>query len=170
MSIPLESVQRVTALPREDKLRVQMWDGARREMALIEMDKSMRVGCARCDDYLGESADIAIGSVGARDGHSTVIARTRVGEAAVQNAVAMKLIETVDDVNEGALDRAALEKDRRERAQAFDELQVLALDALRDPRKRAEVKMQFDLLYGRARAISKKEDYRYAGCGDCSGC
>ncbi len=82
----------------------------------------------------------------------------------------MKLIETVDDVNAGALDRASAEKDKRDRAQAFDELQVMALDALRDPRKLAEIKMQFDLLYGRPRAFSKKEDYRYAGCGDCSGC
>jgi len=82
----------------------------------------------------------------------------------------MKLLESVADVDAGALDRASADKDKRERAQAFDELQILALDALRDPRKRAEVKQQFDLLYGRPRAISKKEDYCYAGCGDCSGC
>jgi hypothetical protein len=82
----------------------------------------------------------------------------------------MKWLETVDEVNAGALERASADKDRRERAQAFDELQVMALDALRDPRKLAEVKIRFDLLYGRPRVISKKEDYRYAGCGDCSGC
>ncbi len=82
----------------------------------------------------------------------------------------MKLIETLDEVDASALERAVVEKDRRERAQAFDELQVLMLDALRDPRKRAEVRQQFDLLYGRPRSITQREEYRYAGCGDCSGC
>jgi coenzyme F420 hydrogenase subunit beta len=170
MNIAPEQIARLTASPREGKLRAQMWDGTTREMDLIEAEKFTRAGCARCDDYLGESADIAIGSVGAHDGYSTVIARTPMGQSAIQNAVTMKLIETIDDVNASALDRASADKDRRERAQAFDELQVMALDALRDPRKLAEVKMQFDLLYGRPRAFSKKEDYRYAGCGDCSGC
>ncbi|MBI5033863.1 MAG: Coenzyme F420 hydrogenase/dehydrogenase, beta subunit C-terminal domain [Chloroflexi bacterium] len=170
MNIAPEQIERLTASPREGKLRAQLWDGTMREMDLIEAEKFTRAGCARCDDYLGESADIAIGSVGAREGYSTVIARTPVGQSAIQNAVAMKLIETVDDVNAGALDRASAEKDKRERAQAFDALQIMALDALRVPRKLAEVKMQFDLLYGRPRPITKKEDYRNAGCGDCSGC
>jgi coenzyme F420 hydrogenase subunit beta len=170
MNLAPEQIARLTASPREGKLRAQLWDGATREMDLVEAEKFTRAGCARCDDYLGESADLAIGPVGARDGYATVIARTPIGQAAIQNAVTMKLLETINDVNEGALERASAEKDRRARAQAFDQLQVMALDALRDPRKLAEVKMQFDLLYGRPRALSKKEDYRYAGCGDCSGC
>jgi hypothetical protein len=99
-----------------------------------------------------------------------LIVRTNVGQAFVQNAQTMKLIETLETVDQDALRRAAVDKDRRARADAFDELQVLMLDALRDPRKRAEVKQQFDLLYGRPRAMNKREDYRYAGCGDCSGC
>ncbi len=165
-----ESIQRITAYPREGKLRAELWDGNHYEMDLREAEVFTREGCARCDDYVGESADIAAGSVGAREGYSTLIVRTPTGQAFVRNAVTMKLIETMDQVDEAALQRAAAEKDRRERAQEFDELRVLMLDALRDPRKRAEVKQQFDLLYGRARAITTREDYRYAGCGDCSGC
>jgi coenzyme F420-reducing hydrogenase beta subunit len=170
MNLAPENVQRLTASPREGKLRAQLWDCTIREIDLTEADKFTRAGCARCDDYLGESADIAVGPVGAKDGYATLIVRTPIGQAAVQNGVTMKLLETVDDVNQGALERASADKERRERAQAFDQLQVLALDALRDPRKRAEVKMQFDLLYGRPRPITKKEGYRDAGCGDCSGC
>ncbi len=165
-----ESIQRITAHPKEGKLTAELWDGSREEMALSEAEVFTRSGCARCDDYLGESADIAVGQVGAREGYSTLIARSQVGQAFVQNATTMKLIETVEQVDEGALYRATAEKDRRDRAQAFDQLQVLMLDALRDPRKRAEVKQQFDLLYGRPRSLTQKEDYRYAGCGDCSGC
>ncbi len=169
-NIAPENVRRVTAHPREGKLRAELWDGAMYEMNLTDAEAFTRAGCARCDDFLGESADVAVGSVGAREGYATLIVRTHAGQAAVDNAVTMKLLETVAEVNEGALDRASADKDKRERAQAFDELHILALDALRDPRKRAEVKQQFDLLYGRPRAISQKEDYRYAGCGDCSGC
>jgi coenzyme F420 hydrogenase subunit beta len=165
-----ESIRRITEYPREGKLRAELWDGGRYELGLTEAEVFTRSGCARCDDYLGESADIAVGSVGARAGYSALIVRTPVGEVFVQNATTMKLIETLEEVDEGALYRASADKDRRERAQAFDELQVLMLDALRDPRKRAEVKQQFDLLYGRPRAITQREDYRYAGCGDCSGC
>jgi coenzyme F420 hydrogenase subunit beta len=170
MDIAPEQLRRLTASPREGKLRAELWDGTVRELELTEADKFTRAGCARCDDYLGESADIAVGPVGAKDGYSTMVVRTQIGQSAVQNAMTMKLLETVDEVNAGALERASADKDRRERAQAFDELQVMALDALRDPRKLAEVKIRFDLLYGRPRVISKKEDYRYAGCGDCSGC
>ncbi len=169
-SLAPESIRRITAYPRANKLRAELWDGSYCEMDLSEAEVFTRSGCARCDDYLGESADIAAGSVGARDGYSALIVRTPIGQVFVQNAATMKLIETLDQVDEGALYRASADKDRRERAQEFDELQVLMLDALRDPRKRAEVRQQFDLLYGRPRAITQREDYRYAGCGDCSGC
>ncbi len=169
-SFPTESIRRVTAYPREGKMRAQLWDGSTYEMELTAAEPFTRAGCARCDDYLGESADIAVGSVGAVGGYSTMIVRTPIGQAIVQNAATMKLIETTDKADKTALERASADKDRRARAQAFDELQLVMLDALRDPQKRSQVKMQFDLLYGRKRSGSKKEDYRNAGCGDCSGC
>lgn len=165
-----EQIRRVTAHPHEGVLRAHLWNGDTYEMDLREAEAYTRAGCARCDDYLGESADLAVGSVGAQNGYSALLVRTQIGMAFVENAETMKLIETVASVDAGALKRAAVDKDRRARADAFDELQILMLDALRDPRKRAEVRQQFDLLYGRPRAISGREDYRNAGCGDCSGC
>ena len=165
-----EQIRRVTAHPHQGILRAQLWNGDTYEMNLRDAEAYTRAGCARCDDYVGESADLAIGSVGAQEGYATLLVRTPVGMTFVENAQTMKLIETTDAVDVNALRHATIDKDRRERADAFDELQVLMLDALRDPRKRAEVKQQFDLLYGRERALNRKEDYRYAGCGDCSGC
>lgn len=166
-----ESIRRVTARPHPGILRAELWNGDTFEMDLTEAEAYTRAGCARCDDYVGECADLAVGASGAPEGYSTLIVRTATGQAFVNNAQTMKLIETRDDaVDPCALQRATADKDRRERAQAFDALQVLLLDALRDPRKRAEVKQQFDLLYGRPRAIRQREEYRYAGCGDCSGC
>lgn len=165
-----ESIRRITSHPQAGKLRAHLWNGDTYEMDLREAEAYTRAGCARCDDYVGESADLAVGSVGAPEGYSTVMVRSEVGQAFVGNARTMKLIETTDAVNAEAVRHATADKDRRERAQAFDELQVLMLDALRDPRKRAEVKQQFDLLYGRPHAITQREEYRNAGCGDCSGC
>ena len=165
-----EHVRRFTAYPREGKMRAQLWDGSKYEMELTTAEAYTRAGCARCDDYLGESADIAVGTVGAVGGSSTMIVRSPIGQVIVQNAAMMKLIETQDKTDKAALERASAEKDRRARAQAFDELQMVMLDALHDPQKRSQVKLQFDLLYGRTRTIVRKEDYRNAGCGDCSGC
>ncbi len=168
--VPPESIRRITAFPNQGKMRAELWEGSYLEMDMTEAEVFTRTGCSICDDYLGESADLAVGSVGAPEGYSTLILRTPIADAVVQNAAVMKLIETNGPVDEAALEQAGAAKDKRQRAQAFDELQLLMLDALKDPRKRAEVKVQFDLLYGRARPISNKEDYRYAGCGDCSGC
>ncbi len=165
-----ENIRRVTAYPRAGKLCAHLWDGSTREMALTAAEPYTRAGCARCDDYLGESADIAVGSVGAISGYAMLIARSPIGQAVVHNAAAMQLIETTDQADHAALERASADKDRRARAQAFDELQWVMMDALRDPQKRAQVKLQFDWLYGRGRAISNKEEDRNAGCGDCSGC
>ncbi|MGO8874501.1 MAG: Coenzyme F420 hydrogenase/dehydrogenase, beta subunit C-terminal domain [Acidimicrobiales bacterium] len=39
-------------------------------------------GCDECADFLGRSADIAVGSVGSGPGYSSVIVRTRAGERA----------------------------------------------------------------------------------------
>jgi coenzyme F420 hydrogenase subunit beta len=164
------SIRRVTAHPREGVMRAHLWNGDTYEMPLAETEAFTRAGCARCDDFLGESADIAIGSAGAPENFSTLVVRTAIGKAFVENARAMQFLETQALVDEDALERAAAGKDRRSRAQAFDALNVLMLDALRDPRKRAQVRQQFDLLYGRPRASTTREDYRYAGCDDCSGC
>lgn len=170
LNVPLASVRRMTALPRTNTLRVELWDSTTRDLDLSEVDKSLRAGCARCDDYLGESADLAVGCVGAPLGFSTLITRTAAGEAALQNALQMQLLETQAAVDSAALARATAEKGRRERAQAFDRLHVLLLDALRDPRQRAQVRRELDLLYGTPRPGTKKEEYGNAGCGDCSGC
>lgn len=170
MRVAPEQIVRISISPRAGKMRAQLWNGDLRETDELKVRPFMRAGCARCDDFVGESADIAVGPVGAREGHATILVRTAAGQAALQNALTMKLLDAVDDVDEGALWRATAEKDRRERAQEFDQLQILMLEALRDPRKRSEVKQQLDMLYGRPLAISRKEEYRYAGCGDCSGC
>jgi coenzyme F420 hydrogenase subunit beta len=148
-------------------LTVALWDGTEHSIPLTEVEPFTRKGCGSCDDYLGESADIAVGDIGALPGFSTLITRTPAGEVFVQNARRIGLLETTDQVDKAALSAAKGEKDRRARAQAFDKFRILMLDALGDPGKRAQVRKQFVSLYGAAQVRpSKREE-----CNDsCSGC
>lgn len=174
MGIAPQSIRRLQAMPRENSLTVTLWDGTTRSVSLEVVDGYTRHGCARCDDYLGESADVGVGTVGASDGQSTLITRSFAGDVCLRNALDYGLLETGDDINRTALVQASEEKDKRQRAQSFDRLTVMLLDALGEPRKRTEVKQAFVRLYGaKPREMAQTEDYsrKEAGChGTCSGC
>ncbi len=80
---------------------------------------------------------------------------------------AFGLLHTDTPVDVGALEAAKAQKDRRQRAQAFDQMCILMLDALADPKKQADVRKQFVDLYGTKQAkVSKKEECHV----NCSGC
>ena len=85
----------------------------------------------------------------------------------MRNAVNFGLVETVDGVDEAALAKAKEEKERRERAQAFDKLMVLALDALGDPRKRAEIRQEYVRLYEIERPAESEKEQRHVTCAGC---
>jgi hypothetical protein len=76
----------------------------------------------------------------------------------------------VEEVNLAALEQATVEKERRDRAQAFDDLQLLMLDALSDPQKRAEVRTQLACLYKVPPSAQIKEEKSNVTCCSCSGC
>jgi len=167
MGIPRHQIRSLTTSVANGTLRLSLWDGTRRSLPLTDVEPFTRHGCGICDDYLGDSADVAVGSVGAQPGYATLIVRTAAGEVSVRNACRLGLLETVAQVDEAALKAAKEEKDRRARAQAFDEFRILMLDALSDPRKRAQVRKQFVSLYGAPQVgASKKEEPH----GSCSGC
>lgn len=167
VGIPRQQVRRLTIPATGGELTALLWDGTRRAIPLTDVEPFTRRGCGSCDDYLGASADVAVGTVGAQPGCATLLARTPAGETLVQNACGFGLLETVAQVDMAALDAAQAEKDRRARAQAFDQLHILMLDALGDAVKRAQVRKQFVSLYGAPQAgASKKEECD----GACSGC
>jgi coenzyme F420-reducing hydrogenase beta subunit len=125
MGISRDQVKRVEVSADQEWMHVVLWDGSVRSISRQAAEKFTRPGCASCDDYLGESADLAIGIQGAGEGTSTVIARSRTGEVFLRNAVQMHLLETNFNIDLAALAAAAAEKDRRERAQTFKGLKVL---------------------------------------------
>jgi coenzyme F420 hydrogenase subunit beta len=159
MGIARHQIRGLTTSATNGTLAVALWDGTERSIPLTDVEPFTRHGCGSCDDYLGESADIAVGAIGAQPGYATLIARTPAGEVFVQNARGFGLLETIDQVDKAALSAAKEDKDRRARAQAFDEFRILMLDALSDPGKRAQVRKQFVSLYGAPQVgASKREE------------
>jgi len=166
MGVSRDQVKRLEVSPDRESLRASLWDGSVRTIARQVAEGYTRAGCGTCDDYLGESADVAVGTVGAGDDASTLILRTRAGDVVVRNAIQMNLLETSRDVDMDALAAAAGEKDRRERAQAFTDLRILMLDALADPLKRGEAITQFTRLY-RTPIRSEVRETTVRGCSAC---
>lgn len=166
MDVSPEQVKRIEISADRDWMRAILWDGSVRTIPRQEAERYTRPGCGTCDDYLGESADIAVGTLGAPDNSSTLIIRTRTGDIFVRNAVQLNLLETNTQVDLEALAAATEEKDRRERARVFKDLQILMLDGLTDPSKRNEAIQQFIRLYRTPRQPMGLET---AG-GGCTGC
>jgi coenzyme F420 hydrogenase subunit beta len=166
MDIPREQIKRLEISPDRDWLYAVLWDGSRRAIPRQQAERYTRPGCSTCDDYLGESADLAIGALGAPEGNSTILVRSRAGDIFVRNAVQMGLLDASQEVNQEVLYAASQEKERRERAQAFNDLHILMLDALADPLKRGEAIQQFVRLY-RTPIRSRVPETVRSGCGGC---
>ena len=54
-------------------------------------------GCDECADFLGNAADISVGSVGSADGYSSVLVRTEAGVMAFEHARPMLELRGLDD-------------------------------------------------------------------------
>ena len=171
MGISPHEVKGLSVSTRDKELRILLWNDETKTVPLSKVEGYTRPGCATCDDFLGESADVAVGCVGAKDGYSTLITRSEVGDLALENAADLGLLEVVEEVDEAALKKAKEEKERRKRAEAFDELMLLMLGALREPARRAEVKQEFIRLY-EIDSIPEpvEEGKRYGACAGCTGC
>lgn len=166
MDVPREQVKRLEISPDRQWMRAVLWDGSVRTIPRQDAESYTRPGCGSCDDYLGESADIAVGTLGAPEGTSTLITRSGIGEMFVRNAVQMNLLETSHRVDEAALAAATAEKDRRERARSFKDLQILMLDGLSDPLKRNEALQMFARLYRTPERPGGAREPR-SGCTGC---
>jgi coenzyme F420 hydrogenase subunit beta len=166
MGIRRESISGISSSVAEGIVKVSQWDGEVRTVPITDVEPFTRKGCATCDDYLGESADISVGAVGAQPGYATLITRTPGGEVFLQNAILFDLLETTDVVDQNALDSAKADKDRRSRAEAFDEFRILLLDSLSDPKKRAQVRKAYVELYGASGEASERSKSHVV----CSGC
>jgi len=166
MGVRREQVKRLEISPDREWLRAVLWDNSERTIPRQQAESYTRSGCGSCDDYLGESADLAVGSLGAPEDYSTLIIRSRAGDVFVRNAIQMNLLETSQEIDETALAAAVEEKDKRARAKAFRNLQILMLDSLADPLKRGEAIQQFVHLYRTPMRTEPQGSVR----SNCTGC
>jgi coenzyme F420 hydrogenase subunit beta len=166
MGIAPDSIKRLEVSAEQDALKVILWDGSEKIIKRQHAERYTRSGCGSCVDFLGTSADIAVGSLGTAEDASTLIIYTRTGDVFARNAIKMKLINTTDKVDLNTLKIAAEEKSKRERAQAFQDVRILMLDALADPLKRGEAIQQFVRLY-RTPAPSKPQEIIRNSCTGC---
>ncbi|NIS80110.1 MAG: hypothetical protein GTO14_07855 [Anaerolineales bacterium] len=167
MGIPRNRIYRIKTSITENTMTVSQWKGAEQVVPLTEVEGFTHRGCSRCTDFLGEQADIAIGNVGAKRGFSTLIVRTPTGEVFLHNAIRFGLVDVSDQVDEVALSAAQTQKDLRSRAQAFDEFQILMLDALSRPNLQAAVRKRFVALYGAPKGKIPARENCNVSCGGC---
>ncbi len=99
-AIDIERVSKVDVI--RGRMIVEYRDG---EVAVDEPIKNFHgaalKGCDECADFLGRSADLSVGSVGAMDGWSSLLVRSERGRRAVDNARGRLDLRELD--NPGAL-------------------------------------------------------------------
>jgi coenzyme F420 hydrogenase subunit beta len=166
MGIDKNQVKRLEVSQDGEQMSVILWDESIRSIPRQDAERYTLAGCGRCDDYLGESADLAIGALGVDADSSALIIRSRTGDVFVRNALQMNLLVTTKKVDAKVIQAAAEEKDRRKRARAFKDLRVLMLDALADPQKRSQAIQQFVRLY-RTPARTSVQETPGSGCTGC---
>jgi coenzyme F420 hydrogenase subunit beta len=85
--IPLDRISRVDVI--RGKLIVQDHQGETLlEEPIREFHGAALKGCDECTDFLGNVADLSVGSVGSADGWSSLLIRTEAGREAVEHAMA----------------------------------------------------------------------------------
>lgn len=84
-------------------------DGKEYGCRVKDLDAASERACHYCDDFTGQFADVSVGSVGSKKGHSTVIVRSKVGEKLINALDAAKEVVDKEEI-------ARLAKFKRERA------------------------------------------------------
>ena len=172
LKIPQSSIKAISVSQRDDRLEVTTFSGETMEVNLSDVVKLVRKGCGRCYDLLAEAADISIGPLGAPEGHSVAIVRTNHGENALDNAIAWDLLEVKDGVDDKALEVLKANKKKRKKAEMIDGLQILMLEAFKDPSRIDEARKRFGEYYSMRTVdtTKEKEPADKSGCGTCSMC
>lgn len=94
---------------RGGKFLVQV-DGKEHGCRVKDLDAAAERACGFCDDFTSRFADVSVGSVGSKQGYSTVIVRSKVGQKLAENLDAAKDVANKQEI-------ARLSKVKRERAE-----------------------------------------------------
>ncbi len=122
----------------ENSATVTLQDGTVKEISLATAQKYLRDGCARCDDFLAESADISLGYTGSRRGYCTMITWNAVGDSLLAGAIQTGHLEITKSADTTQIYVAKTHKKKRQRAESIDDEYLTMLEGLTDPKKREE--------------------------------
>jgi coenzyme F420 hydrogenase subunit beta len=82
---------------KKGKYIVQV-DGKEKSVSVKELNKAVEKGCLSCPDFTAKYSDISVGSVGSKEGYSTVIVRSDIGEKLLEKLDLIKDIAEKKDV------------------------------------------------------------------------
>ena len=89
-----------------------------KEIPLKATRPYVRINCHICLDFLGELADINVGSVGSEIGYSTIITRTKIGKEIIENAEKQGYIELSEPTKLRLISKISQEKKQLNREEA----------------------------------------------------
>ena len=119
LNVPLWSISKIEVAGNGSEL-VLRTRGGKAIIPLTELAKFIAKGCARCIDFTGEQADIAIGSVGSEPGCKTAIIRTSLGEELVTAAVKMNYIDLREPILSARKELRRFIESKKKRASAVE--------------------------------------------------
>lgn len=91
LGVDLDKAEKIQV--KQGKFTVKV-DGREVGCRVKDLDSASEKACRFCDDFVSRLADVSVGSVGSKQGYSTVVVRSGVGEKFVKNLDASK--EAVD--------------------------------------------------------------------------
>lgn len=120
LGIPLANVNKFDI--KRGKFIVEHSNGhgdiVQKEIPLHETRPYVRINCHICLDFVGELADISIGSVGSPQGWSTIITKTKLGSEIVNGAEKNGYIELAPPSKVGLINKISHEKKQENRDEA----------------------------------------------------
>ncbi len=119
LNVPLWSISKIEVAGNGSELMLQTGSG-KATIPLTELAKFMAKGCARCIDFVGEQADIAIGSVGSDPGSKTAIIKTSMGEELVTAAMKMNYVELREPISSAREELRRFIESKKKRASAVE--------------------------------------------------
>ena len=155
LNVPLWSISDVKVNEKESEIVLRTQSGEA-TISLKELAGFMAKGCARCTDFAGEQADIAIGSIGSEPGSKTAIIRSQLGEELVMAAIKLNYVEQREPklrAREEIRDFIEAKK-KRESAVEVDKAFLALIKGLKKPVVDEEALKKLESLSG----LKKRED------------
>lgn len=80
---------------KRNRFKVYVGSEMMLDVSIKELEPYMSHPCQYCIDYVAELADISVGAIGSKDGWTTVIVRSELGQKLLDSAIGAKVIEAV---------------------------------------------------------------------------